>query len=105
MILDASRRRAQGPWTRARLVVPGMRSASTWRLAGQGTPAGRLAVRRAARWRPAATGVCGSAVGAVVAYFLDSKRRPSPPSHRAGPCARDRPAVTPVRVEMPRLRR
>jgi hypothetical protein len=44
MILDASRRRAQGPWTRARLVVPGMRSASAWRLAGQGTPAGRLAV-------------------------------------------------------------
>jgi hypothetical protein len=71
MIFDASGRRAPSPWTRARLVVPGMRRASTWRLAGQRTPARRFAVGRAARWRPAATAVCGVAVGAAVEYFLD----------------------------------
>jgi hypothetical protein len=47
MIFDASRTRTQGPRTRARLAVFGMRRASAWRLAGLRAPARRLAVRRA----------------------------------------------------------
>jgi BON domain-containing protein len=101
MIFDASRRRAPSPWTRARLVVPGMRGASTWRLAGQATPARRFAVRRAAFWAPAATAVCGVAVGAVVGFFLDptaGRRRRRTARDRALSRARRSERAAAVRV-------
>jgi hypothetical protein len=97
---DAFRRRRRGPWTRARL-VPGMRRARTWRVAGQRTPARRLAVRRAVRWRPAATAVCGMAVGAFVEYFLDSnagRRRRHTARDRALSRARRSKRAAAVRV-------